>query len=242
MHYGSLIPRLAYVSLLASAPAWAGTLPKQVVVDAHLESGGGTLRLHGKSTSLRTSMEVEVEDFTAPESGQYTLVLVGSTETREVGRFTVDDTGAADLHFPFAEDWRTFLLGVHQMQLLDGDAVVSDASVVGAGALRIQARLTAVGSSPKATYGVEGGVERRRDGDARFRFEARCEHATPGALTFRLSGPNGTYDIPVTVRDDGHGRARVEGTDDLLAAATQWTELIVLSGATEITRGPLVCR
>ncbi len=228
--------------LLAALPGAAATLPKQVVLDVRLESGGSRLRLHGKSQPLTTRFGLEAKDFEPPASGEYTLVLHGASEDREVGRFTVNAEGSSQAKFSFNADWRAFLLDVQTLRLLDGENLVAEERAVGAAYLQVRATASVGEGSERRLYRLEGRVERRRDGRTRYRFIAMTERAQPGSLTYRLSGPSGFFDITVEVADNGNGRSRAEGTDDLLMAAMQWTELIVLAGETEVARAPLTCR
>jgi hypothetical protein len=234
---------LCFGILLASGlAARAATTPRQVAFETKFDIGGSTVHVHGRGLATRTDFVVEAEGLEVPAAPQYTLVLHGLSEDRTAGQFSVDENGDGSQHFRINEDWRQFLLGLRSLRLMDGETMTDEQPVTSAAALRLSARALVGLSHQKQVYRLEGRVERRLDGRSRHDIGAFVEHGSQASLVFRLSGPDGTMDIPVEVNASGKGKTRLRGDDDLLAAAMQWTELIVLQGETEIVRVPLGVR
>jgi hypothetical protein len=242
MHSRLSASLLACALLSSPLPALAGTTPKKVSIQVRAEGDDGRVDLQGRAIETRAGFQLHAKDMEPPLSGEFTLLLRGATEDREVGRFIPNENGSANERYLFQADWREFLLGVESLQVLDGEDVIMDEPLSSIAILHLRAQVRITEGPDRPRYRLEGQLQRDKRGRARYVFVCKAERAQPAILTYRLNGPEGFFDIEVEVKPEGQGREVDRGAEDLLEDATKWTELIVLDGETELARAPLLCR
>ncbi len=215
--------------------------PDKVSVKGRFASEGGKLEVKVSASDDDVEIEVETDSFDAPVSGEWVLVLRGSTEDVEVARIQVDDDGDHESEVELDEDWRDRVLEATGFLLLDGEEIVDESSATAR--IRVRGRGRERGEDGEFRY--RHTVEIKNGGRVKSVFDARVKNGPANTtVVFRLEGESGDHEIEVALDHRGRGRLRtVDRETDHVDAALDWDRCTILDAeGDEITAFDLDCR